>query len=64
MMALVSEKRGLLDHTETLDTRRVMLTSILPLNEILIDFHDRIKSLTRGYGSMDYEHAGYQTSDM
>jgi GTP-binding protein LepA len=64
MMALISEKRGLVDHTETLDSRRVMLTSILPLNEILIDFHDRIKSITRGYGSMDYEHAGYQTSDM
>jgi GTP-binding protein LepA len=64
MMALVSEKRGLLDHTETLDARRVMLTSVVPLNEILIDFHDRIKSLTRGYGSMDYEHAGYQVSDM
>jgi GTP-binding protein LepA len=64
MMALVSEKRGLVDHTETLDSRRVMLTSLLPLNEILIDFHDRIKSLTRGFGSMDYEHAGYTESDM
>jgi len=64
MMALISEKRGVLDHTETLDTRRVLLTTMLPLNEILIDFHDRIKSLTRGYGSMDYEHAGYQVSDM
>src|SRR5258706_1410928 len=64
MMALISEKRGAVDHTETLDTRRVMLTSLLPLNEILIDFHDRIKSITRGYGSMDYEHAGYRISDM
>jgi GTP-binding protein LepA len=64
MMALVSEKRGMLEHTETLDSRRVMLTSRLPLNEILIDFHDRIKSLTRGYGSMDYEHDGYAVSDM
>jgi len=64
MMALVSEKRGLLDHTETLDARRVMMTSLLPLNEILIDFHDRIKSMTRGYGSMDYEHADYMESDM
>src|SRR5262245_9285587 len=64
MMALVAEKRGLVDHTETLDTRRVMLTSLLPLNEILIDFHDRIKSLTRGYGSMDYEHADYMESHM
>jgi GTP-binding protein LepA len=64
MMALISEKRGAVDHTETLDARRVMLTSLLPLNEILIDFHDRIKSITRGFGSMDYEHAGYQESDM
>ncbi len=64
LLALITEKRGVLDHTETLDTRRVMLTAVLPLNEILIDFHDRIKSLTRGYGSMDYEHAGYQVSDM
>src|SRR5256714_1625156 len=64
LMALLSEKRGALDHTETLDPRRVMLTSMLPLNEILIDFHDRIKSITRGYGSMDYEHEGYQKSDM
>jgi GTP-binding protein LepA len=64
IMALISEKRGAVDHTETLDARRVMLTSLLPLNEILIDFHDRIKSITRGYGSMDYEHSGYRTSDM
>jgi GTP-binding protein LepA len=64
MMALISEKRGAVDQTETLDTRRVMLTGLLPLNEILIDFHDRIKSLTRGYGSMDYEHADYRESDM
>ena len=64
MMALVSEKRGLLDHTETLDPRRVMLTALVPLNEILIDFHDRIKSMTRGYGSMDYEHADYAEAKM
>jgi GTP-binding protein LepA len=64
MMALISEKRGLVDHTETLDSRRVMLTSMIPLNEILIDFHDRIKSLTRGFGSMDYEHDNYRESAM
>jgi len=64
MMALISEKRGSLDHTETLDAKRVMLTALIPLNEILIDFHDRIKSMTRGYGSMDYEQAGYLESDM
>ena len=64
MMALLAEKRGNVEHTETLDSRRVMLTSLVPLNEILIDFHDRIKSITRGFGSMDYEHAGYQISNM
>ncbi len=64
MMALISEKRGNVDHTETLDVNRVMLTAMIPLNEILIDFHDRIKSITRGYGSMDYEQAGYMDSDM
>jgi GTP-binding protein LepA len=41
-----------------------MLTCSIPLNEILIDFHDRIKSITRGYGSMDYEPSGYEVSDM
>jgi GTP-binding protein LepA len=64
IMALLAEKRGTLDHTETLDPRRVMLTALVPLGEILIDFHDRIKSITRGYGSMDYEQAGYAESDM
>src|SRR5688572_3493019 len=64
MMALISEKRGLVEHTETLDSKRVMLTSRTPLNEILIDFHDRIKSITRGFGSMDYELAGYMESEM
>ena len=63
MLALISEKRGLVEHTETL-TPGVMLSSVIPLNEILIDFHDRIKSITRGFGSMDYEHAGYRESDM
>jgi translation elongation factor EF-4 len=46
------------DHTESLDTRRVMLHCGLPLTEILVDFNDKIKSITRRYGSMDYEHAG------
>jgi GTP-binding protein LepA len=64
IMALLAEKRGIVEHTETLDTRRVMLTARTPLNEILIDFHDRIKSITRGYGSMDYEHDNYAVSDM
>src|SRR5690606_19909172 len=56
LMKLVAEKRGELVNTETLDAGRVLLTAILPLNEILVDFNDRLKSMTRGYGSMDYEH--------
>jgi len=62
IMQLIMDKRGEVDHTESLDTRRVMLACVLPLNEILVDFNDKIKSITRGYGSMDYEHAGYRAS--
>lgn len=64
MMKLVSEKRGNLLNTETLDSHRVLLTANLPLNEILVDFNDRLKSMTRGYGSMDYEHAEYRAGNL
>ena len=60
MMKLVMEKRGEMENTETIDEERVMLTCTIPLSEILIDFNDKLKSMTRGYGSMDYEHAGYK----
>jgi GTP-binding protein LepA len=64
IMQLIMDKRGELEHTESLDTRRVMLNCVIPLNEILVDFNDKIKSITRGYGSMDYEHAGYRASKL
>ena len=64
LIQLIMEKRGSIEHTETLDSSRVMLTSVLPLNEILVDFNDRMKSMTRGYGSMDYEHAEYQSAKL
>jgi GTP-binding protein LepA len=64
VMGLVSDKRGLMDQTETIDDRRVMLHCTLPLNEILVDFNDKLKSITRGYGSMDYEHGGYRADDL
>jgi GTP-binding protein LepA len=64
MLQLIMDKRGLVDHTETLDPRRVMLSVDLPLNEILVDFVDKMKSITRGYGSMDYEHAGYRADKL
>ena len=64
IMSLVLEKRGEVVNTETIDESRVMLTSLLPLAEILVDFNDRLKSMTRGYGSMDYEHSGYREAKM
>ncbi|MEZ0256334.1 MAG: translation elongation factor 4, partial [Chthoniobacter sp.] len=64
LMQLIMDKRGTLEHTESLDTKRVMLTTILPLNEIVVDFNDKIKSITRGYGSMDYEHAGHRVDKL
>jgi GTP-binding protein LepA len=64
ILNLVMEKRGTCDHTDTLDATRVMVTCTLPLNEILVDFNDRLKSITRGYGSMDYELGEYRASDL
>ncbi len=64
ILSLVMEKRGSCDQTDTLDGARVMLTCTLPLNEILVDFNDRLKSITRGYGSMDYEFGEYRISDL
>ncbi|MCX6921238.1 MAG: translation elongation factor 4 [Verrucomicrobia bacterium] len=64
MLTLVQEKRGVCERTETIDGDRVILVCLLPLNEILVDFNDRMKSITRGYGSMDYELGEYVTSDL
>jgi GTP-binding protein LepA len=64
IMGLIMEKRGSCDQTATLDGSRVMLSCTLPLNEILVDFNDRLKSITRGYGSMDYELGDYRASDL
>lgn len=64
IMQIMMEKRGTVETTESIDTRRVMISAILPLNEILVDFHDKIKSVTRGYGSMDYEPAGYRAEKL
>ena len=64
IMQLIMEKRGEVSHTESIDTKRVMLTTEIPLNEILVDFVDKMKSITRGYGSMDYEQAGYKPAKL
>jgi len=68
IMQLLQEKRGRMDHMNYLGTRerakRVELVYQVPFGEILYDFHDRLKSLSRGYASMDYEQAGYQEGDL
>ncbi len=64
IMALINERRGKMENMEYLDTERVMLTFLLPLGELVIDFFDRMKSLSKGYASLDYDYHGYQTSDM
>ena len=64
MMRIVLDRRGEVKATESLDAQRVILSCQLPLNEILIDFHDTLKSASHGYASMDYEPSGYQVSDI
>ncbi|MBN2480002.1 MAG: elongation factor 4 [Parachlamydiales bacterium] len=64
VMNLGMEKRGDLENTETMDAKRLLLTFKMPMNEILTDFNDKLKSITRGYGSFDYEIESYKKSDI
>jgi GTP-binding protein LepA len=64
IMRLIMDRRGEVTKTDSIDTSRVMLTCSMPLNEILTDFHDCLKSASRGYASMDYEHVGFKESDI
>jgi GTP-binding protein LepA len=64
IMRIVQDRRGVVGKTESIDTQRVMLTCTMPLNEILVEFHDVLKSVSRGYASMDYDHTGYVASDI
>lgn len=64
VMSLCNDKRGSLLKTETLDSKRLLLTYRLPLNEIITDFNDKLKSITKGYGSFDYEPDSYEESDI
>ncbi len=64
VLALCQEKRGVRVGLEYLQERRAVLTYDLPLAEVVLDFYDRLKSLTRGYGSLDYELIDYREGDL
>jgi GTP-binding protein LepA len=64
VLALCEEKRGTQKEIRYLGPMRVMLVYELPMTEIVVDFYDRLKSLSRGYASMDYELAGYRPGDL
>jgi GTP-binding protein LepA len=64
ILKLVEEKRGTQKGFEYVSPRRVLLTYELPLNEIVLDFYDRLKSVSRGYASLDYHLAGFQEADL
>jgi GTP-binding protein LepA len=64
VLALCEEKRGVQREIKYLTASRVMVIYELPLNEIVLDFYDRLKTLSRGYASLDYEHLDYRRSNL
>src|SRR3984885_6926284 len=64
VLQLCEEKRGTQKKFEYLSPTRIMLTYEMPLNEIVLDFYDRLKSVSRGYASLDYHLSGYRESDL
>ncbi len=64
ILKLLEEKRGVQKGFEYVSTKRVLLTYDLPLNEIVLDFYDRLKSVSRGYASLDYHFTDYWESDL
>ncbi|HAW29362.1 MAG TPA: elongation factor 4, partial [Planctomycetaceae bacterium] len=64
MMQLCADRRGIYKNTEYLGTNRAQLIYELPLAEIVYDMYDRLKSATRGYGTMDYEILGFRPADL
>ncbi|MEK6577465.1 MAG: translation elongation factor 4, partial [Nitrospirota bacterium] len=64
MLALCQEKRGIQKELAYLDIDRVILKYEIPLNEVILDFYDKLKSMSRGYASFDYEFIGYRDADL
>jgi len=64
ILALCEEKRGCQREIKYLTQTRVMIVYEMPLNEIVLDFYDRLKSITKGYASLDYEYLDYRRSDL
>lgn len=64
VMDLVIKKRGIYETTEYLDASRVILNYEIPLSEIIIDFYDKLKSVTQGYASLDYQFHQYRAGDL
>jgi GTP-binding protein LepA len=64
IMKLCQERRGTFVDMVHLEEKRVRIAYRLPLGEIVLDFYDRLKSLSRGYASLDYEFSGYETADV
>ena len=64
ILALCQERRGVQTSLQYLDTTRIMLVYALPLNEMVLDFYDKLKSRTQGYASLDYELTDYRESDL
>lgn len=64
VMQLCQDRRGIYKSTEYLDENRAVLSYEIPFAEVLMDFHDKIKSLTSGYGSLNYEFIGYQPAKL
>lgn len=64
IMSLCMDKRGILINQIYLTTDRVELTFDMPLSEVVFDFFDRLKTISRGYASLDYEYKGYQPGNM
>jgi GTP-binding protein LepA len=64
LMELVTSRRGIYKKMEYLDEQRVMLSYEMPLAELIVDFHDQLKSRTQGYASLDYQYADYRPSDL